>query len=1376
LIEGGLARTEHALQEAKAQLKKWFETQNVPRNKDGTIAYWDAPLKYPDQLTEVERGRLTELQAKVQAATGAEKASIEAELRGLKYKGLSETEIEQYEFAKQIRSKMVELLRAQQGNHEGIQTPSRASTDVDGRPVEGGFRQRIRAEFADLTQADKLLAQQRVVAELQAVRASGGTKRSDGQPESVYDRLMSNEKLAPAQKSRVLDMLGEVREHYASLRDGSGKILPDQAVNWIHTQGELGRVLDAAVAEGLTGRQIEDALLASMFSDSAKYVATAVTKANFTTHHLDGALAAHEVMTRAGFPPEQINTVVQAILEHQVAPPGFMGMIYRNTIAGVLEQQRASGNITPEKYEQMRATLESMITMTKDYGPVITRIANVNEAPLVKDSQGYWEVAFTPQERELLQLAGIEHWHVSRDPSSDPEFHTLPAVEQERLISQYRVSKAVQNGDSIDNYATVGGASKIVKIRGPETIFRDETVWMSVESIDKSFSDALEVLSPKGKTAAQAALAERNAVLHDAHTGIRAQMEQWLQTQGDRVPRISQGPNKGKIAFYHEDAPLKYPEQLSTAERDQLTALQRRLAEPNLSSQDRAKLEAEARLLKYKGLNDEEVRQFEFAKEIRDYMVDCLRKAQRTDGQAPGDFIPVRGIGRATVPDGAAAPESAPPGESAVVPQAVRARQEVREFERLLDQAEQRLRERQPIPEQLDPVRLREVCEEIAVKFRDKPISREQFEKLFDGFTEQDRQIAYAIMERSLGNLTSRGVDAQMSKVKEQIAAWKLSQIYKPDVNSPTGFKPVDTVKVYVLDGTTDGNALAHLFKANTGIEPQIEVLSGPNLARLQFQAREMQKLQAVLDAGKAPEHVLAKVRAELAKKQQESDLHNVVIFDNLTNATEAQKAVLSSVDTLLVADVNGFSRNPNMYDLASARLTGDTAAVSEKLVPLVEMARELERAGLSREQALECVLSRDIGQMSQAARTLEQQGLSREAALKQVLEGNIGVGNAELPNAQVYRGEAAVSPRADLRAGMEGGDRKYYESSMYQELTSPLATPEQVRQFLGRLSAEHQFAAARLLRDGVEYNPYSAMMEQARQLHETILRSIPDNDPANMLIITGMEGSGSSYMVNHLYSKVNGLTEESFISISDLRMLVSQLENRKAQLTPEVQRLVERLKGKRVVYLDDYAASGRQIPNLLNQYERDIFHRLVDADGRRLIDGVLVGTLGRYESAPGRNYWTNTQMYPHIRAQADTLGRPSTATVQHELAPGGHYWMPEPSLRHVHVEMEASGAPGGPTKDSYLSIQIAPSPAGPYPDFFGPQGVLWGLKPIFENLGGTTSVYSSSSVTTALVTPYGGPNNNIPLVQAFAELPGALGLPRKYPNETWWALILGQR
>src|SRR5262249_22115233 len=61
---------------------------------------------------------------------------------------------------------------------------------------------------------------------------------------------------------------------------------------------------------------------------------------------------------------------------------------------------------------------------------------------------------------------------------------------------------------------------------------------------------------------------------------------------------------------------------------------------------------------------------------------------------------------------------------------------------------------------------LKEIAEEISVKFRDKPISREEFEKFFERFPAKDRKIAQQIVEQSIPNMTSQGVDAQMLRLK----------------------------------------------------------------------------------------------------------------------------------------------------------------------------------------------------------------------------------------------------------------------------------------------------------------------------------------------------------------------------------------------------------------------------------------------------------------------------------------------------------------------------------------------------------------------------------------------------------------------------------
>ena len=502
----------------------------------------------------------------------------------------------------------------------------------DGRPGDTGRKEFIQDKFKHLTDAERTRAREAVVHDLKEVKASTTAKGPEGKPLSAYDKLMSDTSMSAEQKTRVLDLLADVREHYASYRTADGKMLADQEVNWIHTQGELAKVIESAQANKLTGIETENALIASMFSDSAKFADTALTKANFATHHLDGALAAAEALQRRGFPADRINAITQAIREHQIAPPEFMGMIYHMTISGTLKGKLASGAIDQAKFDQMKKVLDDMTVVGPDNMARIKHIADVNNAPLVKNSKGEWEVAFTPEQKELMALTGGDSWYVPHDPrfladgkTPDPEFRNLPESEQAQRISTYKSSRALIDGDGIDNYATIGGASKIVKIRGPETVFKDKTVWNSVESVDTSFNDALKVMSPEGQRIAQASLAERNRILKNNETGIKAQMDEWLRSKG-------KDPSKDSIPFYNSD--LKYPE---TTPADAARIKELQAMKPSNAAEQVA-VDAEVRSLKYKGMTEQQIADFEFAKQIRDQMTDFMRMGHRTDGSLPGRF------------------------------------------------------------------------------------------------------------------------------------------------------------------------------------------------------------------------------------------------------------------------------------------------------------------------------------------------------------------------------------------------------------------------------------------------------------------------------------------------------------------------------------------------------------------------------------------------------------------------------------------------------------------------------------------------------------------------------------------------------------------
>jgi hypothetical protein len=83
LMAAGLVRTKNAIKRVRDEMQAWLTSHGpfLPANSNGTIAFWNAPLKYPS------KGKLTQ------------------------------REEMQFKFAKQIREKVVELLRAQQGSY-----------------------------------------------------------------------------------------------------------------------------------------------------------------------------------------------------------------------------------------------------------------------------------------------------------------------------------------------------------------------------------------------------------------------------------------------------------------------------------------------------------------------------------------------------------------------------------------------------------------------------------------------------------------------------------------------------------------------------------------------------------------------------------------------------------------------------------------------------------------------------------------------------------------------------------------------------------------------------------------------------------------------------------------------------------------------------------------------------------------------------------------------------------------------------------------------------------------------------------------------------------------------------------------------------------
>lgn len=472
-----------------------------------------------------------------------------------------------------------------------------SAVDVDGRTLAqtGDRHLYIEEKFNLLAGRDEGRALKSVEAELKDVKAIG----PDGKSTSAYDSLMKEPSLSDGQKENVLRNLAVIREHLASFRDGD-RMHGDPEVNWIHTQGELAKVLEVARAKKLSSNELEDTLLASMYSDAVKFAFPPPqgALANFHTHHLDGALAAHDVLTRRGFPPERVERIVEAIKAHQIAPPEFMGRLYYMKIAGAIEGQIREGKVTQAEGMHLREVLAGM-SSGEPGDKMITKIAKVGEAPKVIGADGHLKVAFTDEERKVLGLSGTDTWTVPYDPKLDPGFKQLSRAQREEALSRQRIAQTLIDGDGIDNYATTGGASKIVAIRGPETFFQDHTVWDSVSSIDSSYRDAYSVMSPEARRIADANYGIRTSVTDKEMGPIKAAMDDWLRSVG-------RDPDK-PIPFYNAD--LQYP--MQGAGRD---------GKP------------------IDGLPPKELKDFEFAKQIRAKMTELLRRDHRTDGSLPGNF------------------------------------------------------------------------------------------------------------------------------------------------------------------------------------------------------------------------------------------------------------------------------------------------------------------------------------------------------------------------------------------------------------------------------------------------------------------------------------------------------------------------------------------------------------------------------------------------------------------------------------------------------------------------------------------------------------------------------------------------------------------
>src|SRR4030095_3796430 len=339
----------------------------------------------------------------------------------------------------------------------------------------------------------------------------------------------------------------------------------------------------------------------SIFSDSVKFPPG--ERANFIVHHVDGAKAAAEILPRyfdvsAPDNMARVEGIYRAILEHQIAPPGFLAnMAGHHMIGGQVrgvfggQTGEAFSSVLPDevidklgrsvhgdnahKLAEFREALQG-----KNPTEIIQSIQNKMQNPMeprfrtVDPETGVATTKFTPAERALLETIGVKEWYL---PNPDSPW--------------YGASRAVIDGDGLINYATPDGWAKIAAIRGPgkEPWFQDATVFGSLKTAKDSYDDAFSVMTPEGQDLARAGLGRTQGALDR----VRQRMEDWFSSK--EAIGLQRNAD-GTIPFWNAD--LKYPP---------------RGPAPKFE-------------LQLDKLSDVERKQFEFAMKIRERMVEELRK------------------------------------------------------------------------------------------------------------------------------------------------------------------------------------------------------------------------------------------------------------------------------------------------------------------------------------------------------------------------------------------------------------------------------------------------------------------------------------------------------------------------------------------------------------------------------------------------------------------------------------------------------------------------------------------------------------------------------------------------------------------------------
>lgn len=350
---------------------------------------------------------------------------------------------------------------------------------------------------------------------------------SDGLAIDIFTKIEADPTITASDKMLIWSCLTIVRDAFcrydknASSADQANSYQRDYQwnTNWKHTRAELDQVLEAAKQLQLNSSETRDALIASIFSDSVK------SRGNFIIHNIHGAQAAAVVLSQLldlsvddNF--QIIERVVQAVREHQVAPPEFMAHCVAITICQKL-------NLEPFQAPDLKfgAGSDDSPSPTKTVNSIFSKIKDPYNLKHLSDDQR--RIAFTPNEKQLLAKVGIEEWWIPYPDRADS-----------------LIAHAVIAGDHAINYNNPEGFAKIALIRGPDTepIFEDATVHDSLISALHSFSDSFRVIRPEVQTSAveglrrtMVAVAKVNAIMSEIF-------------QGEDIPNSAKDSKKNTIS------------------------------------------------------------------------------------------------------------------------------------------------------------------------------------------------------------------------------------------------------------------------------------------------------------------------------------------------------------------------------------------------------------------------------------------------------------------------------------------------------------------------------------------------------------------------------------------------------------------------------------------------------------------------------------------------------------------------------------------------------------------------------------------------------------------------------------------------------------